>query len=63
MITEHRQAKPLGELLRKKKKAFRRGLFTQEDIDYAVAFGREVSRLLNGENKDPEVVCKLTANL
>jgi hypothetical protein len=37
LIDAHRRCQPLGELRRKADRAARRGMFTLEDFDYALA--------------------------
>lgn len=43
-ITEHRQNQPLEELERKQNKAARKGYWTQEDIDLALAKANEIAK-------------------
>ena len=52
-IYKHRISKPLKELLRKRNKAKRKGDFTQEDIDYAKAWGKETHEFFNNQRPSP----------
>lgn len=47
LIRERRLAQPLEELRRKQKKARRRGIWTQEDIDYAEMEAEEMVKFFN----------------
>jgi hypothetical protein len=46
-ITSHRRSKTVEELKMKRDKAMRKGFFTVEDIDYAIAYGRKIEGLFN----------------
>jgi chorismate-pyruvate lyase len=46
-IREKRLQQPLGELLRKRDKARRRAIWTQEDIDHAEVWAKDFLRKLN----------------
>ena len=46
-LEKHRQSKPLDELYEKARKASRKGIWTQEEIDYAFAKGDYLWRFFN----------------
>lgn len=46
-IREHRLSQPLAELERKAKKSARRGLWTQEQIDWAQGWARDFVQKAN----------------
>ncbi len=52
-IRKHRISKSLKELLRKRNKAKRKGICTQEDLDYAHVWGNEMHKFFNNQRPSP----------
>lgn len=48
-LSAYRRRKPIEELVRKAKKAKRKGIWTQEEVDLAIAEGERLSKLFQHE--------------
>jgi hypothetical protein len=52
-----RQLQPIAELERKMHKAYRRGFFTQEGLDWAAAKGREMAAYFRAAQEPKHEAC------